>query len=116
MRRRARLPAPDTLPRPPHWAEHAACRGADPNLFHPEGDAGAVKVVAAETTATYCASCLVREPCLEGALSRGERWGVWGGLDPEELRALRRRRRERERRDREEVSDARHEEKPAAAA
>lgn len=116
MRRRARLPAPDALPRPPHWSERAACLDADPNLFHPEGDAGAVKVVAAEATATYCASCLVREPCLEGALSRGERWGVWGGLDEEELRALRRRRRERERREREEARDARRESAEATAA
>ncbi|MFC7485408.1 WhiB family transcriptional regulator [Knoellia sp. CPCC 206453] len=26
-----------------------------------------------------CQGCPLRRSCLEGALERGERWGVWGG-------------------------------------
>ncbi|MGH9178644.1 MAG: WhiB family transcriptional regulator [Acidimicrobiales bacterium] len=26
-----------------------------------------------------CATCVVREPCLAGAVERREPWGVWGG-------------------------------------
>jgi WhiB family redox-sensing transcriptional regulator len=26
-----------------------------------------------------CSGCMVRQPCLDGALARREPWGVWGG-------------------------------------
>lgn len=32
-----------------------------------------------EQAKTLCAACPLREACLEGALERGEPWGVWGG-------------------------------------
>ena len=31
------------------------------------------------TAKELCAECPVAQPCLEGALSRREPWGVWGG-------------------------------------
>jgi WhiB family redox-sensing transcriptional regulator len=88
--------APDTLPRPAHWSKDAACLDADPDLFHPEGDAALVLMETAEAK-SYCARCRVREQCLADSLARGERWGVWGGLDEKERRAFLRRQRERER-------------------
>lgn len=88
--------APDNLPRPAHWMEDAACRAADPDLFHPEGDAGTVHLMTREAK-SWCARCAVQAACLEDAMARGERWGVWGGLSERERRALLRRARERER-------------------
>jgi len=35
-----------------------------------------------------CAGCAVRAECLQEALDRGERFGVWGGLSEGERRAL----------------------------
>lgn len=88
--------APDNLPRPAHWTEGAACREAPPEVFYPEGDAGAVFVMTQEAK-RWCARCGVQEACLEDAMARGERWGVWGGLGERERRAILRRRKERAR-------------------
>ena len=32
-----------------------------------------------ETATLLCLDCPLRQACLQGALSRGEPWGVWGG-------------------------------------
>lgn len=32
-----------------------------------------------EEAKSLCADCPIRVECLDGALSRGEPWGVWGG-------------------------------------
>lgn len=32
-----------------------------------------------ESAKALCQECPLREQCLEGALSRAEPWGVWGG-------------------------------------
>jgi WhiB family redox-sensing transcriptional regulator len=32
-----------------------------------------------ESAKQLCADCPLRSVCLEGALDRGEPWGVWGG-------------------------------------
>lgn len=57
------------------WELLAACRSAEgsANLFFSEELAD---IVAAKR---ICADCPVIAPCLEGALSRGEPCGVWGG-------------------------------------
>jgi len=59
----------------PSWERHAACRAPSvpTGIFFSEdlGDIAAAKRV--------CASCPVLSPCLEGALTRGEPCGVWGG-------------------------------------
>lgn len=38
---------------------------------------------------SVCASCPVRNECLEHAISLDERYGIWGGLNQEERRLLR---------------------------
>lgn len=38
-----------------------------------------------------CATCEVREECLEYALANDERFGIWGGLSERERRKLKRR-------------------------
>lgn len=66
-----------------HWQERAACGGADVRIFYPSSGAhtGEAKRI--------CEPCPVRAECLAFALERDEEWGVWGGLDPDERRALR---------------------------
>lgn len=71
------LPAEDSL-------TGAACVGADPGLFFPDAaDARSLQLAKA-----VCAACPVIEQCLSGALRRGERYGVFGGLTVEERDVL----------------------------
>lgn len=49
------------------------CHTADPELFFSE-DAAQIAVAK-----NLCGGCPVASSCLEGALSRSEPWGVWGG-------------------------------------
>ncbi|MBA2445999.1 MAG: WhiB family transcriptional regulator [Nocardioidaceae bacterium] len=49
------------------------CRSNDPELFFAESPADV------ELAKSLCQSCPLRLQCLEGALDRGEPWGVWGG-------------------------------------
>jgi WhiB family redox-sensing transcriptional regulator len=46
----------------------------------------------AEPARRICASCPVRQPCLDYALSHGIVHGIWGGLTERDRRALRTRR------------------------
>ncbi|MGH9278485.1 MAG: WhiB family transcriptional regulator [Acidimicrobiales bacterium] len=74
------------------WRDEAACRGLETEIFFPvtDEDAGPAKQI--------CASCPVRETCLEFALLTKQEDGVWGGLTESERRRVRRRRREAARR------------------
>jgi WhiB family redox-sensing transcriptional regulator len=49
------------------------CHNADPELFFSESDEGIAQAK------TLCGGCPVRNKCLDGALSREEPCGVWGG-------------------------------------
>lgn len=81
--------APDTTDRPRHWSDDAGCRGYDwPDTFFPKSYAGTDLFTVAAAKA-ICVECPVRGECLSHALDRDEREGVWGGLTPDERRALR---------------------------
>lgn len=54
------------------WAGDAACRGEDPELFHPDSVDDVAEAVA------ICERCPVQAACLDHAL-RHEIVGVWGG-------------------------------------
>jgi WhiB family redox-sensing transcriptional regulator len=69
------------------WRQRAACRGLDPEIFYPASDEEA------EEAKAICASCPVRQLCLEHALAFRERDGVWGGLTERERRRVLRQRR-----------------------
>jgi WhiB family transcriptional regulator, redox-sensing transcriptional regulator len=56
----------------PTWADRAACRGADVDVFFPQGPSRAAR--------TYCATCPVRVDCLAFAMARPDLRGIWGGL------------------------------------
>jgi WhiB family redox-sensing transcriptional regulator len=49
------------------------CRVEDPDLWFADDPARL------EVAKSLCDSCPVRSACLDGALDRGEPWGVWGG-------------------------------------
>lgn len=74
------------------WRGGAACREVEPSLFFPVGVTGPaeVQIVAAKAV---CGRCEVREVCLEFAVQTNQEYGVWGGMDEEERRAIRRARR-----------------------
>lgn len=74
------------------WQEHAACRGADVELFFSVDEADQQEAL------EYCARCEVRSECLEFAISNREMYGIWGGMLESDRRSLIRdlRRRERE--------------------
>ncbi|MEV8226883.1 WhiB family transcriptional regulator [Streptomyces sp. NPDC079167] len=74
-----------------NWRMHAACREEDPDLFFPIGSSGPALVQAEEAKAV-CRTCPVREKCLDWALENAQDSGVWGGMDENERRALKRRR------------------------
>jgi WhiB family redox-sensing transcriptional regulator len=71
----------------PVWRQHAACQGLDPEIFYPAADEDA------DSAKEVCGSCMVRELCLEHALSSRERDGVWGGCTEKERRRIIRQRR-----------------------
>lgn len=70
-----------------HWVVRALCRQVDPDLFYPE------KGQLARQAKRICADCPVRQQCLDAALARDERFGVWGGMSTRERDQLRRQRR-----------------------
>lgn len=68
----------------PEWKAQANCLGVDPDLFFPERGAST------REAKEVCRGCVVREDCLEYALSNGEKFGIWGGLSERERRRVRR--------------------------
>ena len=67
------------------WQERALCAQTDPEAFFPE------KGGSTREAKRVCASCDVRGECLEYALAKDERFGIWGGLSERERRELKRR-------------------------
>ena len=68
---------------PLDWTDAAACRNSEGALFYP-ADSAERKEDRLErelVAKRICASCGVREDCLEAALARHESYGIWGGLN-----------------------------------
>src|SRR5688572_9169442 len=72
----------------PHWMHEAACRGQGSDAWFSADEVGE-EVDAARRV---CSGCPVRPECLDYALDRAIRHGLWGGLSPTERAALYRRR------------------------
>ncbi|MGH2760709.1 MAG: WhiB family transcriptional regulator [Actinomycetota bacterium] len=72
------------------WRPEAACRGLDPELFFSSDEiANRQERLEREAEAkAVCTRCTVRNECLSYALAAGERYGIWGGLSPQERRAI----------------------------
>jgi len=73
-----------------NWRQSAACRNEDPELFFPIGTSGPAILQEQEAKAV-CERCPVTEECLQWALENNQESGVWGGLDENERRTIRRR-------------------------
>ncbi|WP_375503523.1 WhiB family transcriptional regulator [uncultured Jatrophihabitans sp.] len=70
------------------WPERAACNGLDTDIFFPVGR-GAHAARLAERARVICRQCPVAQRCADVAIEQGLP-GIWGGLDEQERRALRR--------------------------
>lgn len=66
------------------WADRAACRGVDPEIFFPCSGEVNDKAVA------ICGGCPVRVECAEFALADLDIVGIWGGLSHKERLRIRR--------------------------
>ena len=55
------------------WARCADGRGSFTHIFFSDDPVDIARAKA------ICAKCVLRAPCLAGALAREEPWGVWGG-------------------------------------
>lgn len=73
------------------WMREGSCLGCDPDLFFPER--GSMTDLAAAKA--ICATCPVREQCLDYAIRNSEHTGVWGGRSDKERRRIARERRAR---------------------
>lgn len=73
-----------------NWRDRAECRHEDPDLFFPIGTSGPA-VLQTQQAKAVCERCPVLGECRAWALDHAQDGGVWGGLDEDELRALRRR-------------------------
>jgi WhiB family redox-sensing transcriptional regulator len=72
----------DGFPEPPPWIADAVCATTDPEAFYPE------KGGSTREAKAICRSCTVQAECLDWALDRDERFGIWGGLSERERRRL----------------------------
>lgn len=63
------------------WQKEAPCSAFDPEFFfdHAERDPD-VEQIAKDV----CATCPVRQKCLDRAMLNDEQYGIWGGLNPAE--------------------------------
>jgi WhiB family redox-sensing transcriptional regulator len=77
----------------PTWADEAACRGVEGVLFFSPlvVELKDARLARERRAKAICQQCPVREECLETALSQRESYGIWGGLNEMERRALLRR-------------------------
>lgn len=77
---------PDLLASP-SFMDLGACQGLDPEIFFPD------RGESLKPAKAVCDQCIVKDECLEFALTSGERFGVWGGTSERERRRIRRARR-----------------------
>lgn len=72
------------------WQDQAACAGEVAPMFYPpmRGEKKAARIARETKAKAICATCSVRQRCLDYALANNERYGVWGGLTDVERRAL----------------------------
>ena len=73
------------------WPYYAACKAIGIKTFFVEGRDGGPESY--RPALKWCAVCPVSTDCLEDALLRHERFGVWGGKTPNQRTAILRARR-----------------------
>lgn len=70
---------------PGEWRHRGACIGADPELFFAAGSTSHAR----DRARAICATCPVKDPCLEHAIHE-EQVGIWGATSRNERNAMRR--------------------------
>ncbi len=72
------------------WQTKAACRGPQAAAFFPPShfERKEEKEAREARAKSICASCSVRQACLEYALRIREPHGIWGGLNEAERKQL----------------------------
>ncbi|HEX5366879.1 MAG TPA: WhiB family transcriptional regulator [Acidimicrobiales bacterium] len=70
------------------WMARGSCADAPPSLFFPSDGVGV------EIARRICATCPVKDECLEHALGNRIDHGVWGGTSERERRRILKRRRQ----------------------
>jgi WhiB family redox-sensing transcriptional regulator len=70
------------------WMANGNCAQEPPSTFFPSDGVGV------EVARRICATCAVKEPCLEYALRNRIDHGVWGGCSERERRRILKRRRD----------------------
>lgn len=65
------------------WMHQAACADTDPDMWFPHRGEQIKPLIA------ICATCPVRQDCLEYAIEHGEHHGIWGGTSERERRRIR---------------------------
>ena len=71
-------------PIPPHpdWMQHGGCVDLPCSWWYPAPHENALRAK------SICATCPVRETCLDHALKNGEALGIWGGKSARERKRL----------------------------
>lgn len=72
------------------WMRYGACLGSDPDLFFPERGDNRRQIAVAKRV---CATCVVRQACLNYAITEHLTDGIFGGTTPKERKGIRARRR-----------------------
>jgi len=72
------------------WHDLAACTGEAGVFFYPPSrpERRATRLRREARAYAICATCTVRDECLQHALDHDERYGIWGGLTDRERRRL----------------------------
>lgn len=72
------------------WQVKAACRGPQATVFFPPStfERKDEKLERERRAKAICATCAVKQPCLEYALRIREPHGIWGGLSEAERKRL----------------------------
>jgi len=79
-----------------HWSEEASCRGKPASIFFPAFSHSQNEETRWALARKVCAECPVTRECLYLVIEledTDDKWGMFGGLTPEQRRDLRRRRR-----------------------
>lgn len=64
------------------WRHRSLCTQTDPDAYYPE------KGESAQPAKRICNRCEVKPECLQWALEKDQRFGIWGGLTSRERRQL----------------------------
>jgi WhiB family redox-sensing transcriptional regulator len=68
------------------WLEFRNCAGMDTNLFYTERGSNNAIVEARR----ICNGCIVKNDCLQYALTNNELYGIWGGMTSTERKHYKR--------------------------